>query len=60
MLWCALSSAHLSSSDWHESQLRKSDIADVFQAQNLFARQSRIHLIKLPKTIALYTYATII
>jgi hypothetical protein len=28
--------------------------------QNLFARQSRFHLIKLPKTIALHAYATII
>ena len=28
--------------------------------QNLFARQSRFHLIKLPKTIALHAYATTI
>jgi hypothetical protein len=28
--------------------------------QNLFARQSRFHLIKLLKTIALHAYATII
>src|SRR4030095_10417493 len=27
-------------------------------ARNLFARQSRFHLIKLPKTIALHAYAT--
>jgi hypothetical protein len=26
--------------------------------RNLFARQSRFHLIKLPKTIALHAYAT--
>jgi hypothetical protein len=28
--------------------------------RNLFARQSRFHLIKLEKTIALHAYATII
>jgi hypothetical protein len=28
--------------------------------QNLFARQSRFHLIKLPETIALHAYATTI
>ena len=28
--------------------------------RNLFARQSRFHLIKLPETIALHAYATII
>ena len=28
--------------------------------QNLFARQSGFHLIKLPETIALHAYATII
>jgi hypothetical protein len=27
---------------------------------NLFARQTRIHLIKLPETIALHAYATTI
>jgi hypothetical protein len=31
-----------------------------FDCQNLFARQSRFHLIKLPETIALHAYATII
>jgi hypothetical protein len=36
------------------------DIAVVFKAQNLFARQGRFHLIKLPETTALHAYATII
>jgi hypothetical protein len=38
----------------------ETDSAALHQAlvRNLFARQSRFHLIKLPKTIALHAYAT--
>jgi hypothetical protein len=40
----------------------ETDSAALHEAmvRNLFARQSRIHLIKLPKTIALHAYATFI
>jgi hypothetical protein len=40
-------SLKIDSETWYEALVR-----------NLFARQSRIHLIKLPKTIALHAYAT--
>jgi hypothetical protein len=35
-------------------------LADCEVWQNLFSRQSGFHLIKLPETIALHAYATII
>jgi len=44
----------------YESPLRTADTTDVLEGRNLFARQSRFHLIKLPETIALHAYATII
>ncbi len=60
VLLCALSSAQPSWSKRFESPLRTADAADVLEGRNLFARQSRFDLIKLPETIALHAYATII
>jgi len=37
-----------------------SGTVDVLEECNVFARQSRFHLIKLLETIALHAYATII
>ena len=53
-------SAHPSWSKRYESPLRTADATDVLEGRNLFARQSRFHLIKLSETIALHAYATII
>jgi hypothetical protein len=57
---CAVLSAVGLEYERYESPLRTADATDVLEGRNLFARQSRFHLIKLPETIALHAYATII
>ena len=48
----------LRASTFAEAPADKSDARDVLEGRNLFARQSRFHLVKLVETIALHAYAT--
>ena len=56
---CAVLSA-LVRGERYESPPRTADGTEVLEDCNLFARQSRFHLIKLLETIALHAYATTI